>query len=194
MLPHYPAAVLAGIRRAEAQGRLPVPSAEEIGDIYPFEPPTAVRAIADPSLPEPSRHGERPEECRSCATPDSDHLWVDEHWRVRAPAAPFGIHLLFVEPRAHADLADLPEPAVRAMGAVLQATERALTTALDGVGRVHVNRWGDGAAHLHWWLLARPAGLLQLRGSLLPLWLDVLPPLPEPLWRADLERVRAALH
>lgn len=36
----------------------------------------------------------------------------------------------------------------------------------------------DGGAHLHVWLLARPAGLLQPRGSCLPDWLDVLPPLP----------------
>jgi hypothetical protein len=43
---------------------------------------------------------------------------------------------------------------------------------------VHVNRWGDGGAHLHVWFFARPEGLLQLRGSCLPDWLDVLPPLP----------------
>ncbi len=33
--------------------------------------------------------------------------------------------------------------------------ERAIRS-LDGVARVHVNRWGDGSAHLHLWFLARP--------------------------------------
>jgi hypothetical protein len=58
---------------------------------------------------------------------------------------------------------------------------------------VHLNRWSDGGAHLHWWFIARPVGLLQLRGSALPTWLDVLPPLPADVWRADLDRVVAEL-
>jgi hypothetical protein len=49
---------------------------------------------------------------------------------------------------------------------------------LDGVARVHINRWGDGAAHLHFWFLARPAGLLQLRGAFLPLLEELLPRVP----------------
>ena len=50
--------------------------------------------------------------------------------------------------------------------------------AVPGVARVHVDRIGDGLAHLHVWFVARPAGLLQLRGSCLMDWLDVLPPMP----------------
>ena len=41
--------------------------------------------------------------------------------------------------------------------------------------RVQVLRWGDGGEHLHWWLLARPTGILQLRGTFLALWDDILP-------------------
>ncbi len=66
--------------------------------------------------------------------------------------------------------------------------ERAISS-IDGVGRVHVIRWGDGAVHLHIWFYARPAGMLQLRGMFLPVWTAILPPLPEGM----LEAVNAAV-
>jgi hypothetical protein len=49
--------------------------------------------------------------------------------------------------------------------------------ALDAT--VHVNTFGDGGAHLHLFLLARPAGLLQLRGSNLALREGMLPVVPD---------------
>jgi hypothetical protein len=58
---------------------------------------------------------------------------------------------------------------------------------------VHVNRWGDGSAHLHLWFLARPFGRLQLRGTFLSLWDDILPPVPEGQWRENLAYVGAWL-
>jgi hypothetical protein len=71
--------------------------------------------------------------------------------------------------------------------------ERAIRS-LDGVARVHVNRWGDGAAHLHLWFMARPRGQLQLRGSFLPMWDDILPPVAEPQWRENLALIAAWLE
>ncbi len=186
----YPETVLAGIRAAERDGLLPPPSAEVLGDIYPFPPPDSVLPVA-PLRPEPPRIGEDAASCPACAK--KDELWGDEHWRVLTPSTPFGLHVLLAEPRVHADLDDLPAAAVASMGPLMQRVSGALMTGLDGVGRVHLYRWGDGAAHLHWWFVARPEGLLQLRGSLLPLWLDVLPPLPEDVWSADLERITTAL-
>jgi hypothetical protein len=56
-----------------------------------------------------------------------------------------------------------------------------------------VNRWGDGAAHLHVWFLARPYGRLQLQGTFLALWDDILPPIPEDRWRENLALVAAWL-
>ena len=50
--------------------------------------------------------------------------------------------------------------------------------ALDAVGRVHLYKFGDGGAHLHAFLLGRPAGMLQLRGSCLTLWDEMLPEVP----------------
>ena len=64
---------------------------------------------------------------------------------------------------------------------------------LEGVGRVHVNKWGDGGAHLHVFFLARPAGMLQLRGSNLALWEEMLPRVPEEESRAALRAVGDAL-
>jgi hypothetical protein len=66
--------------------------------------------------------------------------------------------------------------------------------ALGNIGRVHVCRWGDGGEHLHWWFLARPARVPQLIGSFAAIWDDILPPVPEDVWRADLERLATALR
>ncbi len=41
--------------------------------------------------------------------------------------------------------------------------------------------------------MARPARMPQLIGSFAAIWDDVLPPLPEGLWRANLARVAEAL-
>ena len=70
--------------------------------------------------------------------------------------------------------------------------ERAIA-ALDGIGRVHVGRWGDGSAHFHVWFMARPARLPQVRTSFAAIWDDILPPVPEEIWRADVARVARAL-
>jgi hypothetical protein len=64
---------------------------------------------------------------------------------------------------------------------------------VENVGRVHVCRWGDGSEHLHFWFLARPARLPQVVGSFAAIWDDILPPTPEPIWRANLAAVAHAL-
>src|SRR4030095_16702724 len=66
--------------------------------------------------------------------------------------------------------------------------ERAIRS-LDGVARVHVNRWGDGSAHLHLWFLARPYGRLQLRGTFLSLWDAMLATISESPGREHLALV-----
>lgn len=57
------------------------------------------------------------------------------------------------------------------------------------IGRVHICRWGDGSAHFHIWFMARPARLPQTVGSFAAIWDGILPPLPDDVWRANLERV-----
>jgi len=99
---------------------------------------------------------------------------------------------MLLEPRRHADLGDLSEDEAAELGVLVLRIERALAS-VPGVARVHVNRWGDGGAHLHVWFFARPAGLLQLRGSYLPDWAEILPALPDQQWAAVGRHVAEAL-
>ena len=75
---------------------------------------------------------------------------------------------------------------------MLQRVERAVMS-LEGIARVHVNRWGDGGAHLHMFLIARPGGMMQLRGTCLPLWDDVLPRVPDEVWAETSHRIAQAM-
>ncbi|MGN9908039.1 hypothetical protein ACTMTJ_10870 [Phytohabitans sp. LJ34] len=100
--------------------------------------------------------------------------------------------VLILESRSHLDLGDLPNLLAAELGVMTVRLERAVRS-LDGVARVHVNRWGDGSAHLHMWFLARPYGRLQLRGTFLSLWDDILPPISESTWRENLALVAAWL-
>ncbi|WP_244876840.1 hypothetical protein [Winogradskya consettensis] len=100
--------------------------------------------------------------------------------------------VLILECRSHLDLGDLTNLLAAELGVMTVRLERAVRS-LDGVARVHVNRWGDGSSHLHMWFLARPYGLLQLRGTFLSLWDDILPVIPEEKWLENLAHVAAWL-
>src|SRR5712691_3864099 len=76
---------------------------------------------------------------------------------------------------------------------MLARVERAVRAVPD-IGRVHVCRWGDGGEHLHWWFMARPARFPQLIGSFAAVWDEVLPPLPEDVWRDNLAIVKRELE
>jgi hypothetical protein len=152
-----------------------------------------VKRLAPPVDVEPPRSGEDASECVACNTPDDAYIWVSERWRVRAMDRPTGLPMvLILECRSHLDLGDLPNLLAAELGVMTVRLERAIRS-LDGVARVHVNRWGDGSAHLHMWFLARPYGRLQLRGTFLSLWDDILPVIPEYQWRDNLALVAAWL-
>lgn len=160
---------------------------------FPFEGALRVKQLDDPVDVEPPRKGEGSAECLSCNAPDDAYIWVSERWRVRAMDRPTGLPMvLILESRSHLDLGDLPNLLAAELGVMTVRLERAIRS-LDGVARVHVNRWGDGAAHLHMWFLARPYGRLQLRGTFLSLWDAILPAIPESTWRENLAHVAAWL-
>ena len=72
---------------------------------------------------------------------------------------------------------------------MLGRVERAVL-AVGEIGRVHIGRWGEGGAHLHWWFVGRPAGLPQLASSMpAEIWDEVLPPTPRNIWEENLARV-----
>jgi hypothetical protein len=160
---------------------------------FPFEGDLRIKSLEDPVVAEPPRHGEDPASCAACAAPDEAYIWVSERWRVRALDRPTGLPMvLILESRSHLDLGDLPNLLAAELGVITVRLERAVRS-LDGVARVHVNRWGDGSAHLHIWFLARPYGRLQLRGTFLSLWDDILPAIPEHQWRENLALIAAWL-
>ena len=160
---------------------------------FPFEGDLRVRPLEPVADVEPPREGEDIADCTACAAPEEAYIWVSERWRVRAMDRPTGLPMvLILESRSHLDLGDLPNLLAAELGVMTVRLERAIRS-LDGVARVHVNRWGDGAAHLHLWFLARPTGQLQLRGSFLSLWNDILPAVSEAQWRENLALVAAWL-
>jgi hypothetical protein len=160
---------------------------------FPFEGDMRVKRLASPVDVEPPRSGEDAADCVACNTPDDAYIWASERWRVRAMDRPTGLPMvLILECRSHLDLGDLPNLLAAELGVMTVRLERAIRS-LDGVARVHVNRWGDGSAHLHMWFLARPYGRLQLRGTFLSLWDDILPVIPEQQWRENLALVAAWL-
>lgn len=159
---------------------------------FPFDGEFKIRALDPPVELEPDREGEDPNTCTACKRPDDEYIWVDNRWRLRA-LGPTGLPIvLMLETRSHLDLGDLPNLLATEMGILTVRLERAIRC-VDGVARVHVNRWGDGSAHLHLWFLARPYGQLQLRGTFLSLWDDVLPPVAERSWRENVAFVAAYL-
>ena len=176
--------------RALAHGLI-LPPLEE-WETFPFEGELRVRELLPPVEREAPRHGEGGVGCRRCELGDADAIWSDEGWLL-SPLGPSGLPaVLILQPRAHHDLHDLPPALSRELGPLIQRVEAAVLS-IGEIGRVHVCRWGDGSEHLHFWFMARPARLPQTIGIFAAIWDDILPPLPEELWRRNLAAVAAAL-
>lgn len=161
--------------------------------IFPFTGDLVVKEV-ESATEEPARAGDPAgPACPACTRPDGDYLWTDEQWRLSATAEPAGLPFIGqLEPREHHDLDNLPAELTADLGRMMVRLDRAVT-GLGGVARVHFNRWGDGTAHLHWWVFARPEGMLQLRGVTLPLWNEIVPRLSEAQWKANLAGVADTL-
>ncbi|MGH3737312.1 MAG: hypothetical protein ACRDT6_17105 [Micromonosporaceae bacterium] len=174
--------------------RNPLPLPDFVGwPTFPFEGDLRVKPLEPSTGEEPPREGAGGDGCRKCAAPDSDYIWVDERWRVRALGQPSGLPAVVVlETRHHYDMGDLSNLLAAELGVLTVRLERAMRS-IGGVARVHVNRWGDGAEHLHVFFLARPAGMRQLRGTFLSMWDDILPPIPEYEWQENLAFIAAWL-
>ena len=161
---------------------------------FPLEGHLRVKRLDSVVASEPAREGEDPSNCVACSASDDAYIWVSERWRVRATDAPTGLPMvLILESRSHLDLGDLPNLLAAELGVMTVRLERAIRS-LDEVASVHVNRWGDGAAHLHLWFLARPVGQLQLRGPFLAMWDEILDPVPDAQWRSNLAHIAAWLE
>jgi diadenosine tetraphosphate (Ap4A) HIT family hydrolase len=177
---------------ARPDGRLAMPPVDE-WETFPFEGELRVRELRPPEAAERPRVGEGGADCPRCERGDADAVWSDEHWLLAPLPRPTGLPVvLILQPRAHHDLHDLPAELALELGPLIQRVEAAVRS-VGEIGRVHVCRWGDGSEHLHWWFMARPARLPQTIGSFAAIWDEILPPLPEGVWRANLAAVAAAL-
>lgn len=174
-------------------GRLELPKVAH-WPICPFETDSLqVRHIEDPVVPEPPRHGENGAECHSCDAPDEEYVWTDRRWRISMSEEPMALPNVWLHSRDHLDFEDLTDELAAEMGLRIAWIQRALTS-IGGVRRVHLNRWGDGSAHLHVLLVARPEGMVQLRGIFLMTWIYALPALPGEVWNSMREHVVASLN
>ena len=178
---------------ARVHESLRMPPVEE-WDSFPFDGEMRPRLLRPPVGQEEPRHGEGGVDCRRCSATDDEYFWTDNHWRVHA-IGPTGLPVVvMLQPREHfAEPGDLPDELGAELGVLLTRIERAIRS-IGEIGRVHVCRWGDGGEHLHWWFMARPARLPQLIGSFAAVWDDILPPVPEEIWRANIEAVAAAIR
>lgn len=166
-------------------------------DTWPFDGELGPQRELQPPGGEKGRHGAKGVDCFMCvavAEDDPDYIvWRDDLAMIGMPhediALPFAAFLM---PKRHADLSDLAPHEAARMGELMALLERSVTDVLD-VPRVQILRWGDGQEHLHWWVMGRPTGAAQLRGSFLSSWDEVLPSRPRIDSRADLESVMQRL-
>ena len=147
-------------------------------DIFPFDGTVVMQHLQDAQLPEPARHGVAPGACGLCNDPDNAYLWTNANWRLKSHCATASLPEFILESRHHYDLHELPDNLVADLGPITLRIERAIAS-IDGVARVHIHRWGDGAEHFHLWFQARPEGMPQLRGMFMPTWMEALPPLTD---------------
>jgi hypothetical protein len=161
---------------------------------FPFDGEVGVVPLDEPVIPEPPRNGEPGgSACIRCVSPDDHLVWRDDLWSVTGGFDRIGLPAIVVlQPREHYRLDNLPEPLLASLGSVIQRVAGAIRQ-IDGVGRTHFNRWGDGSEHFHVWFLARPLGMMQLRGAGIAFWDDLLPDVPDDEYLANLRTIGAAL-
>lgn len=181
----------------DAEGRLPVQIEAMPGwDIFPFElDGLRIKPLEPLADVEPARRGEDPADCACATSPTAEQLdriaWSNDRWTLVDGGMKLPVTLI-LKPRAHHDLADLPDDLAAEMGLLMVAIAAAVES-LPSVGRCHVGRYGDGGAHMHPFFFGRPARMPQLRGSCVLDWEENLPDLPDDVRRANAGHVGRAL-
>jgi diadenosine tetraphosphate (Ap4A) HIT family hydrolase len=163
----------------------------------PFTEPLVRKAPSPLVIPEPPRPGDPGgPPCRICTRrdePDEHEIWRDDHWVLRVPGQTSLPGTVWLATWDHHDsFADLAPALAAEYGPLAGRIERAILS-LGDVGRVHVNRWGDGVAHFHIWFIPRPLGMLDATREMLMLWEGVLPPATADQIAEAGKRIAAAL-
>ena len=195
-MPESAADIYARVVAAREGGRLAAPAITE-WDIFPWEAVDGAvvpKALTEPGVEERRNGEEGGGPCEACAGfPPERVIWEDEHWLLVARERPSGLPLVVtLWTREHLDSGDLDDDMAAEFGRMSNRIVR-IVHGLGNIGRVHVSRWGDGCAHFHVWFFARPDGFDQIKGSYAVEWDDILPPVPEDVWRADLHALATKL-
>lgn len=177
-------------------GRLPTP---EIAtwSTFPWEAvdgQVVPRALRAPEPEEPREGEDGGDPCPMCAGFGPEWIvWEDEHWVITSFPEPSGLPIvLTLWTREHLDIGSFGDNEAGELGRIANRLVR-IMEGMPGIGRVHVNRWGDGCSHAHIWFFARPEGLPDIRWSFAPEWDKILPPVPDAVRRADLHTVATKL-
>jgi diadenosine tetraphosphate (Ap4A) HIT family hydrolase len=87
-------------------------------------------------------------------------IFEDAHWHVdTAKSANVWPGFLMIKLKRHCvHLAELTAPEAASLGSVIRVTNRALMEVLQPA-KIYVCSFGDGNAHIHLWILPRPAGM-----------------------------------
>lgn len=184
------------VEQVGADGRLPMPPVHE-WEMFPWElidgelVPKVVQAPVEAEKP---RSGHGGENCHIClGEGDGVRIWESWNFHVMRPAEPSGMPLkLWLNANEHLDFTDLRDEQAAELGQVSVWLARIMSN-LPHIGRVHVNRWGDGSEHGHSWFIARPARLPGIVGSLAIEWDEMLPPAPREIWLDDCAAVARKL-
>jgi len=169
-------------------GRLPMPPTHE-WDMFPWEGDMRPKVVQPPLAEESPRVGEGDKPCWCAQDEPEQVIWRNERWMVRSFDKPGGLPLILIlQPFEHFDFSDMDDEQAEEYGRISNWLHRIMEH-MPNIGRVHVCKWGDGTAHMHVWFIARTARLPHIVGSMAIEWNEMLPPVPEDVWRADLKHV-----
>jgi hypothetical protein len=160
--------------------------------LFPYEGELRRKTLMPELEAEVPRNGEAGQSCHRCEDLTRGVIWSNERWLVSAGPPSANVATVFLETRAHLDLDELDDDLAAELGTLTVRLTRAMQTLAD-VGRVHVHRWADGAAHFHMWFVARPARRIELYGWGNVLWSQLLPPIPQTDFDANLAAIGRAL-
>jgi diadenosine tetraphosphate (Ap4A) HIT family hydrolase len=149
-----------------------------------------LKELSAPVQVEPPLSGTNGVDCIACDPPEDPWtVYQDDLWRVRAlhRDMTFPGSAMLTSVRHAKSIADLNPEEAATFGVMCGRVTQALLDRPAGspgygdgrVGRVHMHFWGDGGEHFHVWFFPRPHGYLDLRGSYLVEWEELLPPASE---------------
>lgn len=177
-------------------GRVPMSRVHE-WDSFPWElvdGQLVPKVVQPPMAEDHPRAGVGGQGCHLCSgEADGERIWESWNFHVKRPAKPSGFPLvLWLNANEHFDFTEMNDEHAAEWGRLSVALTRIMSN-LPGIGRVHVNRWGDGAEHMHAWFIARPERMPGIVGSMALEWDGMLPPVPEDVWLADCHSVATKL-